>query len=114
MYRIVSVFVVGLNKHTNVSSFGKLHLVDLAGSERIKDSEVVGDRLRETQAINKSLSALGDVISALQKKSSGGASLHIPYRNSKLTFLLQDSLGGCLLLFLLQQSLFRGLSHTKL
>ena len=66
-----------------------LHLVDLAGSERIARSEVKGIHLKEAQAINKSLSAHGDVISSLQHKSA-----HIPYRNSKLTQLLQDSLSG--------------------
>ena len=69
---------------------GKLNLVDLAGSERQKKTGASGDRLKEGSKINLSLSALGNVISAL---SEGGAK-HIPYRDSKLTRLLQDSLGG--------------------
>ncbi|KAI1717077.1 kinesin motor domain-containing protein [Ditylenchus destructor] len=69
---------------------GKLHLVDLAGSERQSKTNAVGDRLKEASKINLSLSTLGNVISSLVD----GKSTHIPYRNSKLTRLLQDSLGG--------------------
>ena len=69
---------------------GKLNLVDLAGSERQSKTQATGDRLKEATKINLSLSALGNVISALVD----GKSAHIPYRDSKLTRLLQDSLGG--------------------
>ncbi len=69
---------------------GKLNLVDLAGSERQKKTGASGDLLREGANINKSLSALGNVIGALADAKGG----HIPYRDSKLTRLLQDSLGG--------------------
>lgn len=69
---------------------GKLHMVDLAGSERQAKTGASGDRLKEANKINLSLSTLGNVISALVD----GKSTHIPYRNSKLTRLLQDSLGG--------------------
>ncbi|KAF7989869.1 hypothetical protein HCN44_008543 [Aphidius gifuensis] len=69
---------------------GKLHLVDLAGSERQSKTKATGVRLREATKINLSLSTLGNVISALVD----GQSSHVPYRNSKLTRLLQDSLGG--------------------
>ena len=69
---------------------GKLNLVDLAGSERQAKTGAQGERLKEATKINLSLSALGNVISALVD----GRSTHVPYRDSKLTRLLQDSLGG--------------------
>ncbi|KAJ3336846.1 Kinesin-like protein kif3b [Gonapodya sp. JEL0774] len=77
---------------TNEQHFlaGKLHLVDLAGSERQSKTGATGDRLKEASKINLSLSALGNCISALVDTKS----THIPYRDSKLTRLLQDSLGG--------------------
>ncbi|TYH81243.1 hypothetical protein ES332_D03G185900v1 [Gossypium tomentosum] len=88
-HSILTVHVRGTDIKTNAVLRGSLHLVDLAGSERVDRSEATGDRLREAQHINKSLSALGDVIFALAQKNS-----HVPYRNSKLTQVLQSSLGG--------------------
>ncbi|EEC45010.1 kinesin family-like protein [Phaeodactylum tricornutum CCAP 1055/1] len=89
-----SVFMLnlhGYNEETGAEVSGALNLCDLAGSERLDRSGASSDakRLRETQAINKSLSCLGDVFNAL----ATGAS-HVPYRNSKLTYLLQDCLSG--------------------
>jgi len=71
------------------SNKGVLYLVDLAGSERVGKSQVEGAQLKEAAHINKSLSALGNVMEALDRKSS-----HVPYRDSKLTHLLQDAIGG--------------------
>ncbi|XP_013750877.1 kinesin-like protein KIN-14H [Brassica napus] len=85
----LTVHVQGRDLTSGATLRGTMHLVDLAGSERVDKSEVTGDRLKEAQHINKSLSALGDVIASLSQKNN-----HIPYRNSKLTQLLQDSLGG--------------------
>lgn len=85
---ILTVHVRGTELKSNSVLRGCLHLVDLAGSERVDRSEATGDRLREAQHINRSLSALGDVIFALAQKNP-----HVPYRNSKLTQVLQSSLG---------------------
>ncbi|CAO1945946.1 unnamed protein product [Urochloa humidicola] len=88
-HSILTVHVRGMDLKNGSTSRGCLHLIDLAGSERVERSEAIGDRLKEAQYINKSLSALGDVIFALAQKST-----HVPYRNSKLTQVLQSSLGG--------------------
>lgn len=71
-----------------------IHLVDLAGSERVWSTGATGQRLREANNINKSLAVLGDVIQSLAEMSRTGKSRHIPYRNSVLTQLLKESLGG--------------------
>ncbi|KAL8238248.1 hypothetical protein R6Q59_019329 [Mikania micrantha] len=73
--------------------FARLNLVDLAGSERQKTSGAEGERLKEAANINKSLSTLGHVIMVLVD-GANARTRHVPYRDSKLTFLLQDSLGG--------------------
>lgn len=109
-----SVFIlklIGENAFTGERSEGTLNLVDLAGSERLSHSGVTGDRLKETQNINRSLSCLGDVIAALGQGKEGG---HIPYRNSKLTYLLQFSLGGNskTLMFVMVSPLQQHLSET--
>jgi len=77
------------NTQTQEELNGKILLCDLAGSERLSKSQVTGDGAKEAIEINKSLTALGDVIESLTKGSK-----QIPYRNHKLTMLMQDSLGG--------------------
>ncbi|KAG0483411.1 hypothetical protein HPP92_011495 [Vanilla planifolia] len=72
----------------------RINFVDLAGSERQKATCAVGERLKEAGNINRSLSQLGNLINILAEVSQSGKHRHIPYRDSRLTFLLQDSLGG--------------------
>ncbi|RSH83216.1 uncharacterized protein EHS24_006883 [Apiotrichum porosum] len=88
-----SIFVIGIhqrNTDTGSQKSGHLYLVDLAGSEKVGKTGASGQTLEEAKKINKSLSALGMVINSL----TDGKSTHIPYRDSKLTRILQESLGG--------------------
>mmetsp|Transcript_8100 Transcript_8100/g.7177 ORF Transcript_8100/g.7177 Transcript_8100/m.7177 type:complete len:91 (+) Transcript_8100:825-1097(+) len=74
--------------------YGKISFVDLAGSERLKETKSKGVMLVETGNINRSLFTLGKVISSLSDAKKKKSEKHIPYRDSKLTMLLMDSLGG--------------------
>lgn len=86
-HAITKIYINGRHADSKEYYTGSVNLVDLAGSESAKTSH--GDRLVETKSINKSLSTLGSVMLALHNKDK-----HIPYRNSKLTYLLQSCLGG--------------------
>ncbi|EPY25219.1 kinesin family member C2/C3, partial [Strigomonas culicis] len=88
-HMLLYITVRTTNLQTNIQTYGKLSLVDLAGSERLEKSGAEGQQLKEAVSINKSLSALGDVISSLSQNTK-----HVPFRNSTLTFLLQDSMAG--------------------
>ncbi|XP_066546676.1 kinesin-like protein KIFC3 [Amia ocellicauda] len=87
-HALLTITVTGTDLASGAKTIGKLNLVDLAGSERVWKSGAEGERLKEAQNINLSLLALGDVIQALR-----GRQTHVPFRNSRLTYLLQDSLG---------------------
>merc|ERR1711920_1187308 len=86
---VLIVTIVSVNRETKERQRGKILICDLAGSERLKKSQVTEEMQKEAIEINKSLTALGDVIEGLTKNQKS-----IPYRNHKLTQLMQDSLGG--------------------
>ncbi|TMW59448.1 hypothetical protein Poli38472_004517 [Pythium oligandrum] len=88
-HSVVIIEIQRVSRADGQVSIGRFVLVDLAGSERMIKSQTSGPRLREAQHINKSLAAISDVLTALLSKEK-----HVPYRNSKLTHLLQDSLGA--------------------
>lgn len=90
-HTVFSITVAQREKDSSETVRGVLNLIDLAGSERLKKSESQGTRLREALHINSSLTALGKVVMALDPNSEG---THVPYRDSKLTRMLQNSLGG--------------------
>ncbi|XP_071745374.1 chromosome-associated kinesin KIF4A-like [Lepeophtheirus salmonis] len=92
-HAIFTFHIEGTNSENDVL-VAKFHLVDLAGSERQKKTKATGERLKEGIDINKGLLALGNVIAALGEEKNSSSYKHIPYRDSKLTRLLQDSLGG--------------------
>ena len=92
---LVAIITITQKTSTTGTTSGKLYICDLAGSETVRKTGAGGKRLKEAQAINRSLSALGNVIKALTPVDSGGgsnsaANNHVPYRDSKLTRLLQD------------------------
>eukprot|EP01065_Artemidia_motanka_P009039 TRINITY_DN14609_c0_g1_i1.p1 TRINITY_DN14609_c0_g1~~TRINITY_DN14609_c0_g1_i1.p1 ORF type:complete len:792 (+),score=327.75 TRINITY_DN14609_c0_g1_i1:63-2378(+) len=90
-HTIITLWVTQISHiQDDTKTIGRLNLVDLAGSERVEKTGAEGDRLKEAQTINLSLTLLGNVI----MKLTDGKSLHIPYRDSKLTRILQDSFGG--------------------
>ncbi|CAO3594903.1 unnamed protein product [Absidia cylindrospora] len=89
-HSIVVITITQKNVDTGAAKSGKLYLVDLAGSEKVGKTGATGQTLEEAKKINKSLTSLGQVINAL----TDGKSSHVPYRDSKLTRILQESLGG--------------------
>lgn len=93
-HSIFLVVVAQKNRKTDAEKQGKLFCCDLAGSEKTEKTEATGQTLEEAKKINQSLSALGNVINALTEQKAPGKGPFIPYRDSKLTRILQESLGG--------------------
>lgn len=94
IFQLLLEFSECRNDGAIVTKAAKMCMVDLAGSERQRDTLATNTRLKEAAAINKSLSTLGRVINSLVDAAVSGAKAYIPYRDSKLTFLLKDALGG--------------------
>lgn len=92
-HSIMTIYIISEVKqgNQNAKRYGKISFVDLAGSERLKESKSQGEMIKETGNINKSLFTLGKVIKGLTDKKT--KTPYIPYRDSKLTMLLMDSLG---------------------
>merc|ERR1712187_534271 len=88
-HSVFTLYLSGKSIELNTELKGTLHLVDLAGSERLEKSGATGERLKETQNINKSLSSLTDVFAAKAENRA-----HVPFRNSKLTHLMEPCLSG--------------------
>merc|ERR1712014_172614 len=88
-HAVFALYLSGTNEKYNCELHGALHMVDLAGSERLGKSGSTGDRLKETQNINRSLSSLVDVFVAKSERRS-----HVPFRNSKLTHLMEPCFSG--------------------
>lgn len=93
-HAVFTIVLTIVKASTGRSMVSKIHMVDLAGSERATATGASGQRLKEGANINKSLSTLGKVIAALAKKSDGKKNTFVPYRDSVLTWLLKESLGG--------------------
>lgn len=97
-HSVFQLEIIGKDSSSEQETHGMLNLIDLAGSERLAQSHSTGARLEETKHINSSLSTLAKVIQHLEQKSKsekkGSKNVHVPFRDSKLTYLLQNALGG--------------------
>jgi len=111
-HSVFTMKVEGYNKMLGTKTLGVLCLIDLAGSERVSDSGVQGKQFKEAVAINKSLSHLGDVITALGKEGGTEAN-HVPFRNCKLTYMLQNYLGGDVSKMLMLVNVSPSEDHTQ-
>jgi kinesin family member C1 len=115
-HAIFMLKLVGSNSETGVETVSTLNLVDLAGSETLSLGEKEAARVQEAAHINQSLRALGRVIEALDRQGAGDADVHVPYRDSKLTYVLQFALAARhskTLMFVMASPLKKDLTQTK-